>query len=128
MIIPKDFPTVIKVGHYRRLLPFGIGQRIYRRLLAVGICIHLMKSKFGISLFHFAKYFPGKLPPNFHSRPYFPLSVALISISICRSQSQTIIAVDCQPVQLLFVYDGGLAALGGVVAVSGLMSRRGQSF
>ncbi|KOM31222.1 hypothetical protein LR48_Vigan01g077700 [Vigna angularis] len=52
MIIPKDFPTVIKVGHYRRLLPFGIGQMClidfglpvtvikvvhYRRLLAFDI-------------------------------------------------------------------------------------------
>ncbi|KOM29669.1 hypothetical protein LR48_Vigan743s000200 [Vigna angularis] len=127
MIIPKDFPTVIKVGHYRRLLPFGITQRIYRRLMAVGICIHLIKYEFGISLFHFPKYFPGKLLPNFHSRPRFPLSPALISTSLCRSQSETIIAIDSEPIELVFLYDGGLAASGGVVAASGLLSRRGQS-
>ncbi|XP_052726190.1 F-box protein PP2-A15-like [Vigna angularis] len=57
MTIPKDSPTVIKVGHYRRLLPFGNTHTIYRRLLALGICIYLIKSEFGISLVHFPNAF-----------------------------------------------------------------------
>ncbi|KOM26305.1 hypothetical protein LR48_Vigan09g003200 [Vigna angularis] len=93
MVIPKDFSTVKKVGHYRRLLALGITQRIYRRLLAV------------------------ELVPIFHSRPRFPLYRALIFTSLLRSPSETIIAIDSEAVELLFLYDGGLAASGGVVAV-----------
>ncbi|KOM26302.1 hypothetical protein LR48_Vigan252s001400 [Vigna angularis] len=55
--------------------------------------------------------------------PRFPFSPALISIFLCCSQSETIISIVSHFVELLFLYDCGLAESGGVVATSGLRER-----
>ncbi|KOM47567.1 hypothetical protein LR48_Vigan07g127100 [Vigna angularis] len=94
--LPKDLSKVNEDGYYGRPMPVDNGQLIYRRCLAIGIGMDILKSGIGISLFHFPKIRIRKsnLPSiSEFTAPPSPFSPTVISVSLSRSEFESTIGI-----------------------------------